>query len=458
VSLESKKFQKKSEDIAFDIKHRDKIKFNISRYNAAVEKGELRYADINIARNRAAAQKREVLKNLHTYLLQFEEKAIANNNEVLWAQDSEEAIGYIQDILKTEKAKLVVKSKSMTTEEIEFNEGAEAIGVKSVETDLGEYIVQVAGEKPYHIVTPAMHKSKQDIADLFHVHFGTDIDGSPEYLTNFVREKLRDDFINADIGVTGANFLLADIGGIAVTENEGNAIMSASFPKTHIVIAGIEKIIPSYKDLGTFWPLLSAHGTGQQMTVYNTIYTSAKKDGEIDGPERMIIILLDNGRSELYSQPTQAESLSCIRCGACLNACPIYKNIGGYTYDATYSGPIGSVITPHFKHFGSYKHLSFACSLCGRCEEVCPVKIPLPKLLLHNRKDSVERGNVSFVEKMSTNFTSSVFQSRALMDFLPGSLKNAGLTMVQSKLIGDKRKLDGIAKESFSKQWSKKRK
>ncbi len=457
MSKESKKFQIEADKVAFDLKHRDKIKFNISRYNAAVEKGEMRYENIEAARQKAGAKKREVLKNWHHYLLQFEENALKNGSEVLWAENADQAVAYVQEILKEEKAKLVVKSKSMTTEEIEFNHAAEEIGVRSVETDLGEYIVQVAGEKPYHIVTPAMHKSKQDIADLFHEKFGTDKNGSPEYLTNFVREKLRNDFQNADVGVTGANFLLADIGAIAVTENEGNAIMSASFPKTHIVIAGIEKIIPSYKDLATFWPLLSAHGTGQQMTVYNTIYKSSKASTEIDGPIRMVIILLDNGRTELYKHKTQAEALSCIRCGACLNACPIYKNIGGYTYNATYSGPIGSVITPHFKNFGDFKHLSFACSLCGRCAEVCPVKIPLPKLLLHNRKEAVENGNVALKEKFSTLMASNVLKSRALMDLFGGGMKNIGLKLMQKNVVGPKRELSKLAHDSFSTQWKKKR-
>ncbi len=458
MSKTFKKFISDAENISFDIQHRNKIKFNISRYNAAVQKGEERYENIELARLRAASKKRSILKNLYSYLIEFEKNAISNGSEVLWAQDGEEAIGYILDILKESNSKLVVKSKSMTTEEIEFNHFVENTGVESVETDLGEYIVQIAGEKPYHIVTPAMHKSKEDIADLFHEKFNTPENSSPEFLTNFVRENLRQKFQDADVGVTGANFLIADKGAIAVTENEGNAIMTASFPKVHIVIAGIEKLIPSYKDLGLFWPLLSAHGTGQQMTVYNTIYSGPKKNKEIDGPDKMFIILLDNGRTNLYAQDIQSESLSCIRCGACLNACPIYKNVGGYTYDATYSGPIGSVITPHFKNFSDYKHLSFACSLCGRCAEVCPVKIPLPKLLLLNRKDSVDHGLYSSTEKISTNFASYVLIDRSKMDFIPGYFKNIGLKMLGHKIVGAKRKLPQIAKKSFSKQWCEKKK
>ncbi len=447
-----------AEKVSFDLTHRKKIKFNISRYNSAVKKGEQRYDNIELARQRAAFKKRAILKELPTYLTEFEKNAIANGSSVLWAQNSEEAIAYVLDILKQCEARLVVKSKSMTTEEIEFNHHVEAMGTESVETDLGEYIVQVAGERPYHIVTPAMHKSKEDIADLFHVKFNTPENSTPEYLTNFVRENLRQKFQDADVGVTGANFLIADKGAIAVTENEGNAIMTASFPKTHIVIAGIEKLVPSFKDLGLFWPLLSAHGTGQQMTVYNTIYSGPKKDSEVDGPEKMFIILIDNGRSTLYDQKDQSESLSCIRCGACLNACPIYKNVGGYTYNATYSGPIGSVITPHFKDFAEFKHLSFACSLCGRCAEVCPVKIPLPKLLLQNRNDSVKNNLPSRVEKISTKVASYVLSDRKRMDFLPGNIKNIGLQVVGHKVVGSKRALPPIASKSFSKQWQEKKK
>ncbi len=458
MSQASKKFLHKSEDIAFDLDHRNKIKFNISRYDSAVQKGEKRYQDIELARLRAAKKKRNIIANLYDYAIEFENNAKANGIEVLWAQNDKEAIDYIINILQENNTKMVVKSKSMTTEEIEFNHAVETVGIKSVETDLGEYIVQVAGEKPYHIVTPAMHKSKEDIAKLFHEKFNTPENSSPEFLTNFVRENLRENFQDAEVGVTGANFLIADKGAIAVTENEGNAIMSASFPRVHIAIAGIEKLIPSFKDLGLFWPLLSAHGTGQQMTVYNSVYLGPKKNNEVDGPEKMFIILLDNGRTNLLAQPIQSESLTCIRCGACLNACPIYKNVGGYTYDSTYSGPIGSVITPHFKKFGEYKHLSFACSLCGRCEEVCPVKIPLPKLLLYNRRDSVDLGFPGKIEKFSTEISSFVLSSRYNLDFIPGAVKNFGKGITEHFIVGSKRKLSDIPNNSFSKQWKKKRK
>ena len=218
------------------------------------------------------------------------------------------------------------------------------------------------------------------------------------------------------MGVTGANFILADVGGIAVTENEGNARLSCAFPKTHIVIVGIEKVLPSMNDLGLFWPLLSTYGTGQNVTVYNSIVLGPKQPGEKDGPEEMIVILLDNGRTNVLKNPKTRESLYCIRCGACLNACPVYKNIGGHSYGTTYSGPIGKVLTPHLSGLEEYKHLSYASSLCGNCTEVCPMRINLHELLLENRYESVEEGYASFGERMAWKVWKKVSMSRKLMN------------------------------------------
>jgi L-lactate dehydrogenase complex protein LldF len=298
-----KLFLKEAQCVAFDYKHRATIRFNISRYDAAFEKGKASYKDLELARNKAAGVKRKVLADLPDFLEEFEKNAIANGSEVFWAQDGDEVGDIILKIIKETDVSTVVKSKSMTTEEVELNEKLEEAGIDSIETDLGEFIVQVAGEKPYHIVTPAMHKSKKDVAALFHEKFSTSIDASPEEMTAFVRQKLRKAFRTAKVGITGANFLLAKEGAIALTENEGNGFMSYSFPKVHIVLAGIEKILQSVHDLDLMWPLLSAHGTGQKVTVYNSVVFGPVKDTEPDGPERMVIILLDNGRSNLYNCP-----------------------------------------------------------------------------------------------------------------------------------------------------------
>jgi len=449
-------FSQDAAAIAFDEKHRNTIKFNISRYDTAVSKGMARYNNVEAAKSQAADIKRDVLQNWGKYLIQFEEKISARGVKVLWAKDAAEATTFIEQILRDNDAKLLVKSKSMTTEEIELNETAGRMGCESVETDLGEFIVQVAGEKPYHIVTPAMHKSKGDIAKLFNEKFGTPIDSTPEEMTEYVRQVLRKKYTQAQIGVTGANFLIADIGGISVTENEGNGLMSTAFPKLHIVIAGIEKIIPKMNQLGLFYPLLAAHGTGQQITAYNTIFTGPRLATEVDGPQEMIVIMLDNGRTTVYEDDEAYESLACIRCGACLNGCPVYKTIGGYTYDTTYSGPIGSVLTPFLRGFKDFSHLSFASTLCGKCVEVCPVKIPLTDILLANRRKTVEKNLRPVAEKILMSGFKLMSSKRIGFDFFPGSLKNAGTYPFNFMGWGPGRSMPKFAKKSFSQQYKEK--
>lgn len=455
---QAQKFTHDAEAIAFDEKHRNTIKFNISRYDAAVIKGMARYNNVEAAKTQAAAIKRDVLQNWDKYLIQFEEKISARGVQVLWATDAAEATIYIEQILRENDAHLLVKSKSMTTEEIELNETAAKIGCESVETDLGEFIVQLAGEKPYHIVTPAMHKSKGDIAKLFNEKFGTPIDSTPEEMTEYVRQVLRKKYTTAQVGVTGANFLIADIGGISVTENEGNGVMTTAFPKVHIVIAGIEKIIPEMKQLGLFYPLLAAHGTGQQMTAYNTIFTGPRLTNEVDGPEKMIVILLDNGRTTVYADDEGYESLACIRCGACLNCCPVYKTIGGYTYDTTYSGPIGSVLTPFLRGFKDFSHLSFASTLCGKCVEVCPVKIPLTDILLSNRRKAVEQNLRPLAEKWAMKGFRLISSKRIGFDIFPGNLKTLVTYPFNFVGWGPKRTMPTFASKSFSQQYKKKQK
>ena len=420
----AKSFLTKSNAKAVDLEHRKKINFNIGKYNAVVPKGKEQFTDLERVREMAKNRKWEAVEHLDTYLLQFEEQLIKRGGQVLWAEDAEQALNFIGEICAEKKCRSIVKSKSMVTEEIHLNNYLESIGIESVETDLGEYIQQMDGEAPYHIVTPAMHKSKEDVAKLFNEKLGTDINLTPEELTLVARKNLRDKYVQAEIGVTGANFIIPDIGGIALTENEGNARLSASWPKTHIVIVGIEKVIPSITDLGLFWPLLATFGTGQQVTVYNSIISGPRQADETDGPEEMIVILLDNGRTDLLANAKSREALYCIRCGACLNACPVYKNIGGHSYDTTYSGPIGSVITPHLRGMHDYKHLSDASSLCGNCTEVCPVRINLHDLLLDNRKQSVEGGESSFTENFAWKIWKQTSMSRNLMNQGTAPIKN----------------------------------
>jgi L-lactate dehydrogenase complex protein LldF len=408
---------------AADLDHRRKINFNIGKYNAVVPAGKSQFSDLDMARERAKNVKWKVIERLDKYLEQFEQNFTRNGGKLIWAENTEEAQQAILKICREKNCRTMVKSKSMVTEEIHLNEFMEKNGIESVETDLGEYIQQLDGEAPYHIVTPAMHKSKEDVAKLFAEKLHTDINLSPEQLTLVAREKLRQKYVDAEIGVTGANFIIADSGSIALTENEGNGRLSCAWPKTHIVVVGIEKVIPSLNDLALFWPLLATFGTGQKITVYNSIISGPRKPGETDGPEEMYIILLDNGRTNLMQHKTR-ESLYCIRCGACLNACPVYKNIGGHSYGTTYSGPIGSVITPHLKEMGEWKHLSYASSLCGNCTEVCAVKINLHELLLENRYESVANGNSSLAERVAWKVWRQASLHRSMMNMGNQSIKN----------------------------------
>jgi L-lactate dehydrogenase complex protein LldF len=438
--------------IAFDKKHRKTINFNISRYDEAVSRGKLRYKNLELAKQRASYVKDKVVASLANYLEEFEKNAIKNNIQLIWARNSKEAVSEIIKVLKENDAHVLVKSKSMISEEIELNENLEKNAFEPVETDLGEFIVQVAGEKPYHILTPAMHKSKEDVAKLFNEKFNTPPETTPTELTLYVREKLREKFTSAEVGVTGANFLIADTGGILLTENEGNGFMSVAFPKVHIVIAGIEKILPSISDLPLFLPLLAAHGTGQQVTVYNSLITGPKKAGEANGPEKMFVVLLDNNRTKIAAEKEHYKALKCIRCGACLNACPIYKNVGGYTYSATYTGPIGSVITPFMNGFAEYNHLSYACSVCGACTEVCPVKIPLHDLLLLNRKLSVEQNLGSVGWNTGMKAYEWAFKKRKRLDFVNGTIKNQ-LVKTNKNVLGSEKEFPVFAGYSFSSVW-----
>lgn len=389
------------------------------------------------------------------YLLEFEQKITARGATVIWANDSAEALEAIGKICKERNCKTLVKSKSMVTEEIHLNDFLEANGIESVETDLGEYIQQLDGEPPYHIVTPAMHKSKEDVAKLFANKLGTKPDLTPEELTQVARIKLREKYTEAEVGVTGANFLIADVGGIAITENEGNGRLSCAWPKTHIAVVGIEKMIPSVHDLPLFWPLLATYGTGQKVTVYNSILTGPKQAGESDGPEEMFVILLDNGRTNLLANPTAREALYCIRCGACLNACPVYKNIGGHSYETTYSGPIGKVITPYLSGVDEYKHLSNASSLCGNCTEVCPMRINLHELLLDNRHEAVTQGTSTLAERVAWKAWMVASLNRPMMNMGNGKMKNWVVNKVFKGWAVHRSELDFTPK-TFNEMWKEK--
>ena len=436
MSTIAEDFLTDAENKAFDVDHRRIINYNIGKYDTAVARGLSRIINMDNAKRRGHVIKWKMMENLDKVLPEFEANFQKRGGKVIWANDADEANREVLNILKRVNAKTIVKSKSMVTEEIHLNEFLESNNIESIETDLGEYIVQLLGQRPYHIVTPEMHLSKEDIAKLFHEKFGTPPDATPEQLTLKARELLREKYLQADVGITGGNFLIADTGSVSVSENEGNARLTTSFPKIHIAIVGIEKIIPSIADLDLFWPMLAGHGTGQNLTVYNTILSGPRQPNETDGPDEMYVILLDNGRTNLLAQKDQRQGLYCIRCGACLNACPVYKNIGGHTYNTPYSGPIGSIITPHLQGMKEFKHLSYASSLCGKCTEVCPVKIDIHDQLYKWRQILVKGGHVPQAKEMGVKAMSVVLShprfyqwsgrlGRSVMRTLPFMVNNS---------------------------------
>ena len=450
-------FLAKSEVKAHDLEHKRKLSFNIQKYADTVVKGKQQFANLELARKKAKNVKWKAIEKLDAYLEEFETRFTSRGGKVIWAETKEEALDAVLEICKAKNAKQVVKSKSMVTEELHLNDFLAKHNIESVETDLGEYIQQLDGEAPYHIVTPAMHKSKEDVAKLFHEKLGVPPNLTPSELTQIARQNLREMYVTADVGITGGNFLLADIGAVCVSENEGNGRLTTAFPKTHIAIVGIEKMLPSINDLSLFWPLLATYGTGQNVTVYNTIFTGPRQPDETDGPEDMYVILLDNGRTNLFQTPEVRESMYCIRCGSCLNACPVYKNIGGHAYGTTYSGPIGSVISPHMRGMSDFKHLSYASSLCGNCTEVCPVNINIHGMLLENRQLAVKQGLNDFSEGMGWKLWRRAMLSRTMMNIAGPGMKGKLVNKVFKDSWGMHRGHINFAKKSFNQLWKERK-
>ena len=341
-------------------------------------------------RTQARAIKDEVLLHLDKYLEKFVSNAESRGAQFHWARDAAEANAIICGLAKDRDARTIVKSKSMTTEETHLNHALEEIGIQVVETDLGEYIIQLAEETPSHIIVPAIHKTKGQIAELFTQELGIPPTDDVAKLTSTARETLRDRFAAADIGISGVNFGIAETGTILILENEGNIRLTTSLPRVHIAVMGIEKVLPRFADLDIFLKLLPRSGTGQRLTTYQSFITGTKIDPDTEGPEELHVVMLDNGRSRMLAHPVTRQSLACIRCGACLNACPVYQQIGGHAYGSVYPGPIGAVITPQLMGLQKTKQLPYASSLCGACREVCPVKIDIPRLLLHLRGEITE--------------------------------------------------------------------
>lgn len=363
-------------------------RFQSLRANALAE-----LQDADVVRDRARLIRAHTLSKLDTYLEQFVANVEKAGGHVHFARDANALNEIVNEIARTRNVRGVVKGKSMISEETHLNHALEAEHIRVVETDLGEYIVQLAGETPSHIVAPAIHKTKEEIGELFHQKINIPYTDDPALMTAAARHVLRREFLDADMGISGVNFGVAETGSICLVENEGNGRLTTTAPRIHVALMGIERLVPNLDDLSVMLQVLARSSTGQKITVYTNLITGPRRDGEGDGPDELHVILLDNGRSKVLATEV-AEILYCIRCGACLNACPVYREIGGHAYGSVYTGPVGAVLTPALEGIAPWGDLPHASSLCGACRQVCPVRIDIPRMLLVERDWATRAGKL----------------------------------------------------------------
>lgn len=452
-SLSSETFRENAKAALADVHLRGALKHATSLFGEKRKEAAASLPNWEALRTQARAIKDEVLLHLDRYLEEFVRNAESCGAKVHWARDASEANTIICRLATERQARIIVKSKSMTTEETHLNDALEAAGMQVVETDLGEYIIQLAEETPSHIIAPAIHKTKRQVAELFTNELGMPPTDDLAQLTRTARTALRDRFAAADVGISGVNFGIAETGTIVIVENEGNIRLTTSVPRIHIAVMGIEKVIPRFADLDVFLKLLPRSGTGQRLTTYQSFITGTKRGPSDEGPEELHIVLLDNGRSRMLAHPVTRQSLACIRCGACLNACPVYQQIGGHAYGTVYQGPIGAVITPQLMGIEKTSQLPYASSLCGACREVCPVKIDIPRLLLHLRGEiSPRKGGVG--ERLAFKLWARIMTSPSLyrMSSVAGRLVQRVIPISRAWTNG--RDLRPIESKSFHELWN----
>lgn len=457
----ARQFNADARRLSADLRHRGIINTALNKYAIKRDEKKALFQDWEGARQAAAEIKWDALSHLDQNLEKLAKALEARGTRVHWASTAEQARAIIVGIAKAKNARAIVKSKSMTSEEIHLNDALEKAGFEVVESDLGEFIVQLRHEAPYHIVFPAMHLTRGEIRELFQKELGDAPSDNPEDLTLVARRVLRKKYVQADLGITGANFAIAETGMVSITENEGNARLTAALPKTMITLLGIEKVLPRLEDLALFLPMLATVGAAQLISGYNTLYSGPRQPGETDGPEEWHVVLLDNRRTALLADAEQRDALHCIRCGSCLNVCPIYRNVGGHTYGTTYCGPIGAVITPHLRGLRDWKHLAYASTLCGACAEACPVKIDLHHRLLQTRRNSVQE-KPRWWEKLAFKGFAVIANSRPLWRYFitqGGRLGQRFHPLVKGTRLDPAyawtktRELPPIAPQSFKEWW-----
>ncbi|GGK28035.1 lactate utilization protein B [Caldalkalibacillus thermarum] len=406
-------FKERVEQALNDPFLRQSLKNAQARFREGKQKAGQALGNLEEWRTRAEAIRRHTIEHLDYYLDLFATNVEKNGGTVFFAETEQEAVEYLIRLAKAKQAQTVIKSKSMVSEETHVNHRLEEIGVEAIESDLGEYIIQLAKEMPSHIIAPAIHKNRKQIAQLFSAVAGEELPEDTSALTRFARHQLRDKFLNANIGISGCNFAVAETGSIVLVSNEGNARLTTTLPKTHVVMMGMERIVPTWEDLDAVLSLLPRSATGQKITSYVTALTGPRRENDQDGPEEMHVIIVDNGRSNALGTDYQS-ILHCIRCGACLNVCPVYRHIGGHAYGSVYPGPIGAVLTPVLKGFDQWEELPYASSLCGACTEACPVKIPLHDMLIDLRRDEVGQKRSPWIERLAFRLFGAAMKYPAL--------------------------------------------
>ena len=441
---------KESSALAFDEEHWQKINYSTGCFENNFAKGKENYRNLDLEKQRAYTLRNKSLLSLEKLLVEFETHFNENGGKVLWARDADDALTMIFDLIRKEKTRAIMRSNSTVLDEIELNGFLTRKNIRVVETEVARFVLQKGQKKPYHPLAPSIHLSKEENNNILTSGFKLKPDSTAKQMINFIRHEIGVETRDVSVCVTGANFLLSDTGGVVLSENEGNILKSTSSARVHIVVAGIAKVIPSIDDLSVLLPLTSLHSNGQNMAACNSITFGPTTKGK--GPEEMYVILLDNNRTELLAHETQRKVMSCIHCGACISVCPVYKNIGGYSYGTKHVGPVGTVMTPLMEGLEEYNYLNSACALCGKCADICPVKIPLDDLIIENRHLAIEEktGNAKYDALLKAMIWHC--KSRKKMD---GSLffKKLELKRMMAPLWGNGRPLPEFASKSFSQQW-----
>lgn len=445
-------FKKRISTEVLDKERIEVLNKHLSRYAQTFTNGKEQYKNLPLARQRAEHIRWKAIENLDKYLLEFESNSTRQGTKVLWAPEKADALAEIEEILKRHKVKGVVKTKSSVCEEIGLSKHLEQKGYVVTETDVADTVLKTTGDTPSHVIVPALHKKHFDISPYFKLEKENDEPQTIAETVGVIANNTRPHYFKTEAAITGCNFLIADPGSIALTENEGNIIFSTGVAKIHIVVAAIDKVIPTMGDLETLWPLLSTYGTGQKITTYNTIINGPKAAKENDGPEELYVIIVDNGRSNLIAKKEQRSALSCIKCGACANVCPVYKIIGGQAYRTPNPGPINAVTAQHTISTAEYKHLSDASTLCGKCNDVCPVNIDIHSLLIENRHENREHESKGFFDNIAWKQIVGAMLSRKKMN-RGETIKNLVIKSSYKKDWGERREFPQTAKKSFNQLW-----